>query len=98
MVFLQRGAPVSEQWKISGKKISFPPASDAGFKFLRRPGDWVIAERLRADGTGERQRWMALETHGKLSALAVGGRVWQGELGSASRTQVGSGATDADLT
>lgn len=63
------------------------------WKFIARPGGWVIAERADSDGSIRRERLMAIEAGGKLS-VSVGGRLWRGELRTGKER--GAGAHRAD--
>jgi acetyl/propionyl-CoA carboxylase alpha subunit len=64
---------MKHQWKVSGKKFtaddqSLEALETAGWKLSRRPGGWVIAERVHADGSVERVRGVAIQGRGKFSA------------------------------
>lgn len=61
------------QWRISGRKFisndqSTEARNSADWKVSLRPGGWMIAERMRADGTVERVRGVAIQSKGRFSA------------------------------
>jgi biotin carboxyl carrier protein len=87
---------MSEQWKVSGKRVSLPKAA-GGWTFLPRPGPWLIAERRRDDGTVERRRIAVAQARGKLSAH-VDGAEWFGDVSSVSGRGAATGGSEADLT
>ncbi len=85
-------------YRAYGSKNELPrPGSSNGapWKFTSRPGGWVLAERLRADGTYERVRFLASESRGKLS-VSLGGHLWFGDVQD-QRAAGGAGTSDADL-
>ncbi|NDD91864.1 hypothetical protein EBZ37_07240 [bacterium] len=55
------------QWRVSGKKFIHDSkgARPSEWKVSARPGGWVLAERISADGTVERIRGVTLESQGK---------------------------------
>ena len=83
---------MSESLKISGKRFVLPSAGKSDWKFHRRPGGWILAER-----GGSRVRLMCVKRGGSLGAN-IGGRLLQGEIiaESTERNAAASG-TDSDL-
>jgi len=87
---------MSDQFKISGKKLDFPEV-DSSWNFTSRPGGWVIAERTLESGKKERKRIAIAQLKGILSAN-LAGIAWHGEIVSTSRSSAGvSGGGDSDL-
>jgi 3-methylcrotonyl-CoA carboxylase alpha subunit len=70
-------------FRVSGKK--FELEASAGWKLVRRPGGWIIAE----GPGGERRRLAVFEDRGRLSA-SVGGRLLSGEILAKERRTVGA--------
>jgi biotin carboxyl carrier protein len=100
---------MKHQWKVSGKKFtSDDQSSDArdasSWKLAHRPGGWVIAERVRADGSIERVRGVAVQGKGRFSAQWLDRSGFHGPFFGdwsrldASRGAVASGASAADFT
>jgi len=87
-------------WRLSGKKIAWPQTkaqAQLGWAFEERPGGWVIASRVDANGQVQRIRFSALESGKNLGAL-IGGQLWHGELQTKRRGGSGAGSGDSDLT
>ena len=83
--------------KISGKKLALD-AEGADWKFFKRPGGWIIAERANSDGGLEVKRFMISERGSRMSA-SIGGRLWSGEViqgASTGSDEVAAGG-DSDL-
>ncbi len=86
---------MSDSFKVSGKKAAFPRVP-ASWKFTRRPGGWIIAERVLEDGSIERKRLMVCERKGRLSAQ-LSGWPWHGEILTHAVGGAASGGSDQDL-
>ena len=81
-------------FKISGKRVSLEPEGRS-WKFFRRPGGWVIAERALPGGGLEVKRFMISERGSRMSA-SLDGRLWSGEVTQAAGTGLEEGAAGGD--
>lgn len=84
-----------ETFRVSGKKLAVPAAGE-GWSFETRPGGWVVASRVRADGSHERKRIFIHEAKGKLS-FNVDGVLYHGSVDAKSRAGTAVGGSDQDL-
>jgi len=85
---------MSDLFKVSGKRVSFPE-KDAAWTFHPRPGGWVIAEKNTPEGT-ERKKIAIFEAKGSLG-LSLNGFLYQGKIEPQSKGSV-SAASEADLS
>ena len=81
---------MSEKFKVSGKRVEMPEPAAAQLNV--RPGGWIIVEAAN----GQRKRVMVHEARGKLS-VAVGGRLYQGEIARDARGGGATAGSDSDL-
>ena len=88
--------PPALTWKVSGTRFQLSDTK-AAWTFERRPGGWIIAERILEDGSIERVRFQGWEQRTQLQA-SLDGRNWAGEIILKTRGSSASGAGDADLT
>jgi len=84
-----------ETFRVSGKKLAMPAAAE-GWSFEPRPGGWVVASRVRTDGSTERKRVFLFESKGKLS-FSVDGTLYHGSIDAKSRAGTAAGGSDQDL-
>ena len=89
-------AKIALNWKVSGTRFQIEEAKSA-WRFERRPGGWIIAERSLEDGSIERHRFQAWEFRTRFQA-AIEGRNWAGDIQVKTRGAASAGAGDADLT
>ena len=89
------GDQAAFHWKVSGTRFAMHEPK-APWKFERRPGGWIIAERTGEDGSVERYRFQAWEFRTRFQA-AIEGRNFAGEIQIKTRGSAQSGAGDADL-
>jgi biotin carboxyl carrier protein len=83
-------------WKVSGTRFQMNESQSA-WRFERRPGGWIIAERVLEEGHLERVRFQGWERRTQLQA-SLEGRNWAGEMILKTRGSASAGAGDADLT
>jgi len=85
----------AETFRVSGKKLVVPPASEE-WTFDPRPGGWIVASRPRADGSIERKRLFVFESRGKLS-FSIDGKLYHGSIDAKARAGTAAGGSDQDL-
>jgi 3-methylcrotonyl-CoA carboxylase alpha subunit len=88
---------MSEQWKLSGKKVSLDALAAQsekleGIQFFERPGGLTITV---VDGV--RKRVWFEESRGKLS-VSIGGKLYFGAVEKQEWGTAGSGGSESDLT
>lgn len=92
---------MKHQWRISGRKFTSDDQSaeareSARWKVSFPPGGWVIAERTRSDGSVERVRGVAIQSHGKFTAQWLDRAGFRGPFfGDWSRVDASRGAAAA---
>lgn len=79
-------------FKISGKKLTVPPQEEGHWKFVVRPGGWVIAENAE----GQRKRLFFQKRRQSVSANFQG-VTWHGEVSLERESADQSKRSDADL-
>jgi biotin carboxyl carrier protein len=87
---------VAFNWKVSGTRFAMHEAESA-WRFEKRPGGWLIAERTLADGSVERHRFQAWEFRTRFQA-AIDGRNLAGDVLVKTRAGAAAGSGDSDLT
>lgn len=83
-------------FRVSGKKYELKSDPAGEWKFERRPGGYIIAERKLSNGSVQRHRVMFSESKGKLGTWIAGHPLF-GDVAAVSRGGAAAASSDADL-